>query len=420
MNTQRRKIIGWTLYDFANSSYHLLIPSVLMPLFFRQYLMADSLNIDFQWALLIAIPVVFAGIFSPFIGAFSDEKKCRLRTLIITAVLAMIFAALIPMANPESWVIGAFAFGISYFFFTLSLGIYDAFLPIFARKNRGKLSGMAWGLGYLGGIVSLCLIYPLLSSAQLPEGIVQFRWAIWITCLVFAAFSIPSFLLMKERTSLGVSQTSNTLAERFGLARIAGTLKGWRQNKNLFKTLFSYYLANDGLSTLVYFTSIYAATTLHFDNKQILVLFIIVQLVGIPSSIIGGILADKIGHKKVIYLTLGIWIILCVGFALCSSITAFYILAIGTGLVIGTTPSIYRSYLAEFVDIDKAAEIYGFNSFASRASSVAGPILFAIISSMTGSQRPAMLCMMLFFLLAGIILKTNKNIANNQSDISLS
>jgi len=412
MSHTRHKQIGWILYDFANSTYHLLIPTILMPLYFKQYFAKESERADLQWALFVSLAVLAAGLVGPFIGAYADARQRRLGVLICTAFGAIFFAAMLPMLNAGAALSGGLVFSASFFFFTLSLGIYDAFLPLVAeRKSRGTVSGLAWGVGYLGGLVALGAVFPVLRGAELPADSNAFRLGIWITCAVYGVFCFPSFLLLRrgsrEPTEAAMRSPLQSTRERgFAPARVIKTIKNWRHNENFFKTLLSYYLVNDGLATLVYFTSIYAATTLGFESTQILMLFLVVQLVGVPASIMGGVAADRFGHKRVLYLLLGLWVSLCIGFAFCSGIAAFYLLSVGTGLVIGTTPAIYRSFLSDFVPRDKVAELYGFNSFASRASSIIGPLLFGGIASVSGSQRPAMLSLLVFFLLAGAVLKS--------------
>jgi len=405
MKFKQNKRTGWILYDFANSTYHLIMPTIIMPLYFRQFLAFGSSSIDLRWGLLVSVPVLFAGLFSPFLGAYADITNRRYQILFSTALAAIIFAIFIPFSKPGAASLGIWAFALSYFFFTLSLSIYDSFLPLIVKKTkRGSLSGLAWGLGYLGGIVALGFVYPFLRKATLPSGVNSFNVAIWITCFIYALFSLPAFILLRNRNNQKQSEVNPKDIIHNAINRVVFTTKQWRQNSDLFKTLASYYFANDGLATLVYFTSIYASVTLGFTNTQILALFLIVQIVGIPSSIIGGILADRLGHKRILFIVLGIWTILCLGFSFGKGPNIFYFLAVGTGLVIGTTPAIYRAYLSEFVAEAKTAELYGFNSFASRSSSVFGPLLFGLIASIAGNQRIAMLSLLLFFSLASVLL----------------
>ena len=402
-----KNTIGWVLYDFANSSYHLLLPTILMPLLFREYYAAEYSNSDFIWSITISIPVLLAGIIAPFIGALSDYLNSRLTFLYITATISIIFALFIGLSSEYSLIEVSILFILSYLFFNISLGLYDSILPMLNKSKIGLISGIGWGIGYLGGIISLVFVYPLLKDAKLPDNIASYNYSILIVVIFFIIFCSVSFLFLKNfkytQPLNEISQGKKNLLN-IAFSRVSLTIKNWKKNKNIFKILVSYYLANDGLTTLMFFTTIYASGTLNFDNTQILLLFVIVQLIGIPATIFGGFLADKYGNKIILYCSLIIWIFLSIAYAFGSGIYTFYLIALFTGIVIGTTPAIYRSLLASVIPTSKSAEIFGFNSFASRVSAIIGPLLFGLISYLTQSQRYAMLSLVLFFIAAYIIL----------------
>ena len=123
-------------------------------------------------------------------------------------------------------------------------------------------------------------------------------------------------------------------------------------------------------------------------------------------SIVGGLLADRLGHKKVLFSVLFIWVFYALDLPCVKVHHSFAMLSIGTGLVIGTTPAVYRPLISEFMPAEKVAELYGFNSFASRASSVVGPLLFGAIVTLTGNQRPGDAFPASIFHLGGFDLKT--------------
>ena len=139
-------------------------------------------------------------------------------------------------------------------------------------------------------------------------------------------------------------------------------------------------------------------------TNEILASFLIVQIIGIPSTIIFCNLSEKFGYIKTFILTIILWLLISVFFLIVNSTTHFYILSVLVGLVIGTTPALARAILATFLkkrtDI---AEIFGFNSFASRSSSILGPLIFGIISTVTKNQKLA-LASLFFFFIVGLLL----------------
>jgi len=165
------------------------------------------------------------------------------------------------------------------------------------------------------------------------------------------------------------------------------------------------YLINDGLSTLVYFTSIFASSTLKMSSTEILNSFLFVQLVGVPSTIILTSLSERIGYLRMLIFTVILWVLIGISFSIVNSITQFYILALFVGLVIGTTPALGRAILSRFIENRQdSSEFFGFHTFTSRTSSIIGPLLFGIISVATGNQQIAFLSLGVFFILGLILL----------------
>jgi len=378
---------GFILYDFANSTYHLMVPTIVFPLYFRELVLRGTAQPDSWWAILIAIPVLLAGLLAPFIGAHADQTSSRRGWLTASTLLCVCSLLLIGLLPPHVW-LTSLLFIISYASFAVALGLYDAFLPATADRDRASLSGLAWGLGYVGGIVALVITFPWLRDSHLPSDAGSFRTVMLIVGCLYGAIGLLALKWLREPPR----------ASRDGAARsVVQRIRHWRENRGAFGVMASYYLANDGLATLVYFTAIYATATLHFSSSQVLVLFLIVQVVGIPATVIVGRFADRLGHRRVIATTLVLWMALTVGYATLDGILAFYALSIGTGLVIGSTPAVYRALLADRIKETDAAQMFGFNSLAGRASALLGPIVFGALTAISGSQRLAMLSLLVFF-----------------------
>ena len=186
-------------------------------------------------------------------------------------------------------------------------------------------------------------------------------------------------------------------------------LRDWRSNKNLLKFLISIYLVNDGLATLVFFTSIFASETLGLTTKEIFGAFLIVQIVAIPMTILVSFMAEKYGYKKIFVSTVIVWIVISMIFLSVETKNQFYGLAALVGFVIGSTPSLARAILNRyFVTNANAGKLFGFHAFASRASSVLGPLTFGVVSTLTGSQSLALGSLVIFFGLALFILSSVK------------
>jgi len=400
--------ISWILYDFANSAYHLLIITVLFPICFKKGLYAHLSNSDALWSIFISIPILLSGIIAPFIGAYIDRTKKKTIFFVVTCILTAIMTTLlgfIPFTLPS---IAVFTFCLSVLFFNLSQFVYNAFLPTqINQKGLATLSGTGWGVGYLGGILCMPIVFAFIKESSLPADYNNYQTSFIIVALYYILFSIPSLLFMKDQYSndLGQTSTDNPIKTVFK------TLSNWSQNKEIFKFLFAFYLINDGLSTLVFFTSIFASSTLKMSTSEIMKAFLIVQAVGIPSTIALCWISERIGYKKVLMGTVILWIFNSIAFLVVKSAFDLYILSISVGLVIGTTPALARAILALMIDKDNISEIYGLHALTGRISSIFGPLLFGIVSSVTNNQTIAMSSLLLFFICGLIVLK-NIDIVN--------
>ena len=170
-----------------------------------------------------------------------------------------------------------------------------------------------------------------------------------------------------------------------------------RKNPDLFRFFLAFFLYNDGIATTVAF-AIYAKNELNFDMASTIKLLITVQLSAAVGSFILGFVADRVGQVRTIIGTLFVWCALITA-AYFVSATPFWFVAIGVGLVLGATQSCSRSFLAATVSEERAGEYFGFKAVAGKFSAMIGPLLFAFITYVTGSQRPAILSVGLLFVL---------------------
>ncbi len=401
--------LAWASYDFANSAFHLMLPTVLFPLYFKTVLLGSHSSSDLIWSLVISIPVLLVGLLSPFIGAYLDNKHKNRSFFIWVTTITIVLNFALGIVSPSMSILNIIIYAVCLLCFNFSQYSYDAFLPT-QKKGKGvaSLSGWGWGTGYLGGIICLIPVYIIISGKVLPEDYRAYQLAFIVTAVFYLIFTLPSFLFMKDNL---VVANSNQGIKVNPYKKVFRTLTNWKENKHIFIFLIAFYLINDGLSTLVYFTSIFAATTLQMKTTEILVSFLFVQLVGVPATIIFCNLSEKLGYMRVFVASVVLWIILGVAFVIVSTTIQFYILAFFVGLVIGTTPAMARAIISSFLENrSDSAEIFGFNALSSRASSILGPLVFGAISSITGSQRMGLFSLVIFFSLGLLILSYNHNL----------
>jgi UMF1 family MFS transporter len=393
----RKKALSWVLFDFANSGYGVVILALVFPLYFKEVIAGQQYG-DFYWGLIISLSILAAGIASPIVGAVADYHENRKRKFVTFALLAILGTACLYFTGPSSLFFASLAFILTNFFFQVSATLYDSFLAkVSSKKNVSRISGFGYGINYLGGILAMILLYPLYSGGYGDKYMLCFPLA----ALFFLIFSIPAFLYLKEDRAK--KKMSIFSLAKIGFKTTLNTLRNMKRHKNIFWFLLAFYLMSDGLITVFAFIPIYAKTTLLLSLSEITIIFILVQLVAVPSAIFSGIMADKKGPKRVILTTIVLWSIIVLLLAIARTSVMFYFIAVLTGLVVGSSQGIARSWMSQIVPEKKRFEFFGFNGFASRLSATTGPLVFGTVSVLTGSQRIAMLALLPFFIASFLI-----------------
>jgi UMF1 family MFS transporter len=172
--------------------------------------------------------------------------------------------------------------------------------------------------------------------------------------------------------------------------------------------LLAFFIYNDAILTVIGFAGIYAKDTLHFEMRDLIILYAMVQTVAIFGSLVFGYITDRIGPQKTILITLVIWLGVVVGAFLSTDAASFYIVAIFAGISLGSSQSASRSMMALLTPIEHTAEFFGFyDGFAGKASAVIGPLIFGALSTGFG-QRNAIISLALFFAAGLLLIRTVK------------
>lgn len=271
----------------------------------------------------------------------------------------------------------------------------------------GKVSGLGWGLGYLGGLLCFVACYPLLAGGLSPENLPRFRVTFTITAAFYLLLSLPALIVLRrvdrDRHS---SVASSGRGARQAYSLLWHTLRNWRRHKEVFKFLLGFYLVSDAIVAVIFFTAIYLEQNFGLTITKILILTLVVQAIGAPATILFGFLGDRFGQKRVVLVTILIWLIVVGIMIFGTGPYTPWLMAVVMGLVLGSTQSLLRSMYAQMVPPDAVNEFFGFNAFAGKVSAVLGPLAFAALAGWSGSQRIGLLSLVAFFLLGGIVLST--------------
>ncbi len=395
LSEKYRRVFYWSLFDFANTSFSITIVTFVYAVYFKETVASGQPIGDFYWSLGTGISMFIVALISPFLGAIADHSAGKKRFLLFFTLLCIISTALLYFISEGKIIEGLILFILANIGFEAGLVFYDAFLPeISEEKNFGRTSGFGFAMGYIGSFASLMIVYPLVLNDLV-------KLSFPAAAIFFLIFSIPLFLFLPD-TKQNVKREKSYFS--IGIERITFTISNLKNYKNLALFLLAFFFYIEGVNTAIYFSGIYAKSTLNFNFSELTIFFMIAQTTAVLGSIIFGVVADSIGQKKTIYLTLVIWFLVIFSASIVQSKTGFFIIGIIAGLGMGSTQSVSRSLMSKLTPDDKKTEFFGFYSFFGKSSAIFGPLVFGFVSWQTGSQRLAILTTGLFFTVGMILL----------------
>ena len=396
---QNKQIISWSFYDFANQPYTTLIITFIYSAFFVNYIAPNEIEGTFLWANAISITAIIVAFLSPLLGAFADETGYRKFFLVFFTLLCSLFTALLYFPEKGDLSLAIAFVIISNIAFEMGCVFCNSYLKELSNdKNIGRVSGNAWGLGFLGGLSALFISFALfdVNNPQEVKQICVFV-AIW-----FVLFSLPTFIFLKDSKRTKV--TKKDISSSF--TSIYTTFKEIRNYKKVVNFLIARLFYNDGLITIFALGGVYAVGSLNFTMNEVLILGIILNVFAALGSFVFGSYEDKIGTRNVINLSLVILIISTI-LAFVAPWTnypkeVFWIAGVLLGSMIGPNQSCSRSYMSQIIPANKKNEFFGFYALTGKATSFLGPLLFGLITKLY-SQQMALLSVVVFFIIGWLL-----------------
>ena len=394
------------LFDWATSP----IPTIHTTFIFSVYFVnsiADNSG-SFYWGLIIGIAGVLTAFLGPLLGSFSDKKGIRKKTLFILVLIGFLATSLLWFAKPnEKYFLYAIVFSfISILSMELIFVSYNSLLKKVSDKNDyGKISGLSWCSGYIGGISALiiCLVL-FIFPTELPFNISKDQGGDVRSCMVFISiwlviFSIPIFLYVEEpKKNVTQKNTINYLIEGFKIIV-----------KN--KTLLRYFIARvfyfDALVTIFAFGGIYASKVFNFSQIEILYFAILINISAALGAILGGFFDDKFSPFKVIKISILGIIFSGIILLLINDKNLFWLVSFLLGIFIGPLQSSSRVLLTKIIPEERGGQFFGFAIFSGKVTSFLGPLIYGIIATSLNSQKSAMTFVILLFIIS-IVLIGNK------------
>jgi len=402
------EVFAWAMYDFANSGYTTVVMTAVFNAYFVAVIAGNAPWATFAWT--AALSVSYAGVLltAPVLGAYADLRAAKKRVLVLTTVGCVSATALLALTGPGTLTLAVVLLVFSNFCFGSGENIIAAFLPELAQGEAlGRVSGWGWSLGYLGGLLTLalCLGYVTWAQAQGLEARQFVPVTMLITAAIFAAASLPTFLMLRERARPVPPVPGENLAWAAFL-RLAQTVRDAARYRDLARFLACIVFYQAGIQTVITLAAIYAQQVLHFSTQDTIALILVVNVTAAVGAFAFGNIQDRLGHVRTITLTLILWIATTLIAWAASGPGLFWVAANLAGLCLGSSQSAGRALIGYLSPGDRHAEFFGLWGLAVKLSSILGPITYGAVTWMSnGNHRLAMLATGGFFIAGLAILR---------------
>lgn len=414
----KKGIWGWMLFDWAQQPFHTLIITFVFAPYFAASVAPDAARGQELWGFATGLGGLLIALSSPMLGAIADASGPRKPWVAFFSVIGVIGCWMLWFAVPgmENLTLVLIAIAIAVFGMEFAAVFNNAMMPdLVPRSELGRLSGSAWGLGYLGGLITLILVLGFLSASPETgrtllgvEPLFGFDPAMRegdrasgpLTAIWYVVFALPMFLFTPD----AARRPSTTGAIRKGLTELGRTLRSLPSQRSYFSYLMSSMFYRDALNALYAFGGIYAAGVLGWSIIQIGIFGILANITGAIGAWLGGRADQRFGPKVVVS-----WSILILTFCCILVISTtqtqilfvqvaetagqsslpnivFYAAGALIGAAGGSIQAASRTLLVDQVDRDKVTEAFGLYALSGKATTFIGPLSIAFATGFFASE----------------------------------
>jgi UMF1 family MFS transporter len=305
--------------------------------------------------------------------------------------------------------IAVIAVVISNMCFAWGDALIAAFLPELARPaSMGRVSGWGWSFGYCGGMLALGLGlgYVIWAQGQGQKAVEFVPVTMLITAGLYALCSLATFALLRERAVPQPAAAGSSGGLGQALARLKRTWNEAQRYRDIVWLLACALAYQAGIAVVIALAAIYAEQVLGFKQQQTMMLVFLVNIAAALGAFAFGYFQDRIGHRRALGITIAGWIVMVALAWLATTATVFWVAAVVAGLCMGSSQSAGRALAGLFAPEAQRAEFYGLWTFATRLSSIVGPLTYGLVTWMTaGNHRLAIVSTGVFFVIGLVLLR---------------
>lgn len=409
----RKSVFSWCLYDWANTAFGTVIITFIYSVYFTRAVIGDETIGAAQWSFAIGISGLGIAILAPVLGAIADHAGNRKRWVFWFSLLCIIPTALLffgePVNQPGNVLFIIACVILANIGFEMAQVFYNAMLPHVAPPGRiGRISGWAWGMGYLGGLAALVIAMVGLVGIGTMEPVfsvtgqdsLNVRASALLVAVWFAVFMLPFLFFTRDVERMPKPPGT---AVRDGLRQMVAMVRNARTHKNLLIFLIGSALYRDGLVTLFAVGGVFAAGQFDMDFQEILIFAIGLNITAGIGAFAFAFLDDWLGSRTTVILSLFGLILTGLAILFIHDKYTFIVLALFLGIFIGPVQAASRTLAGRLAPASMVTQTYGFYALTGKSVSFLGPMVYAGAVTALGTQQAGMLSIVCFWL-AGLVL----------------
>ena len=419
---------AWTMYDWANSVYSLVITTAIFPIFFNA-LTSDrnesgeiindtvifwgyELINTHLYSYVLGASFLFVIIASPLLSGMADVTGRKLQMMKAFCYSGALGCISLYFFNPEHLEWSMAALFLANIGFWGSLGFYNAFLPEIAPpEEHDKLSAKGFAMGYIGSVVLLLICLGLIMGV----GSFMTPWAFILVAVWWVTWSQTTFRTLPSNPK-NQKITRDLFSSGFReLRQVARDMSGI---KDLIRFLWAFFVLSMALQTIMLMASSFGIKEVNLQDNELIVAIIAVQLLSIPGAFFVSWVSSKIGNIKTLMGCIVVWAGVCVyTYGLVQDVNGFYVAAGIIGFMMGGTQSLNRSSYSKMLpQTEDHASYFSFYEVLEKGGLIIGMFSWGYIEGFTGSMRSSVLALILFFAISLIFLKLIPKNENSEAE----
>jgi UMF1 family MFS transporter len=381
----RKDVIGWSLYDFANTIYSMNI----VTLYLKRYIVEDLGYGHQYYDIPFSISMFFAAILLPALGAMSDHATKKKLFLFLFTTSCCVAVGLMSLVAASSIMFLLLLFIVANFSYEAGQPFYNSLLYSVADGRQARwVSGIGVALGYVGSILGMIFVAPFVTGEvfgfDVPFLEESPKSASFIpTAVLFMLFALPLFLWVREKPAIKAEKAGFRKAYR----EVWEGLRETKKYPGVLRFLISDYFFEDAAMTVIINIGIYCSVVLAFNEAQILTFLVISTATAVLGSFLIGWLARIWALKRLVALIVVGWIVALVAFVFIDHPAVIWVLGSVVGILLGGLWTTTRPLLAELVPREELGRFFGIFSLSGRAAAMIGPLVWTGVFFLFQSEQ---------------------------------